>query len=201
MEQRTPEWFAARLGKVTGSRFKDATDFTAKGLPSSKRKDYLIQIATERLTGMQVPMFVTSDMQWGTDHEDEARDAYCFLHDREVMQAGFIPHPELMAGVSPDGLIGDDGAIEIKAPKSTTHIETWFNGMSDDHKPQVQGLMWVTGRKFVDFISYDPRMPEHLRLYVQRIERDEAYIAKLETGIRAFLDEVDAFINKLPRAA
>jgi hypothetical protein len=201
MEQRTPEWFAARLGKVTGSRFKDAIDVTSKGAPSSKRKDYLIQIATERLTGMQVPMFVTGDMQWGTDHEDEARDAYCFLHDQEVMQAGFIPHPELMVGVSPDGLIGDDGAIEIKAPKSTTHIETWLNGMSPDHLPQVQGLMWVTGRKFVDFISYDPRMPEHLRLYVQRIERDEAYIAKLEAGIRQFLDEVDAFINKLPRAA
>lgn len=201
--QRTVEWYIARLGRITASDYKTImADKKKDGGRIQAWHDLIVEKVTERLTGQPILIPDNYAMKWGRDHEDEGKAAYSFLHDVEVIEAPFIPHPELMAGCSPDGLIGLDGGCEFKCPaNSTVHLNTWLNGMPKEHMAQIQGCMWGTDREWWDFCSYDPRMPAHLQLYVQRIERDEAYIQKLEAGIRAFLDEVDAFINKLPRAA
>lgn len=199
--QRTEEWFQARCGRVTASRFKDVLAVTKSG-PSQKRKDYLVEIVTERLTGQPVLIPQNYAMKWGQDHEDEAKISYSFLHDVEIVESAFIPHEKMMAGCSPDGLISLAGGLEIKCPaNSTVHMNTWLSGMPPEHMAQVQGCMWITGREWWEFLSYDPRMPSHLQLYVQRIDRDQDYIDRLEAEIWRFLDEADQLINKLPKAA
>lgn len=197
MQQGTAEWFAARLGRATGSSFADAIAKLKTGKPSDKRHRYAIEIVAERLTGQPTPHFETAAMRWGTDNEPAARIEYAWQRSVEVQEVGFIAHPSIMAGISPDGLIGADGGLEIKCPTTATHIETILNGMPADHIPQVQGAMWITGRAWWDFVSYDPRVPEHLRLFVQRIPRDDIYIANLDFEIRAFLADVDAIYNRL----
>jgi hypothetical protein len=197
MEQRSAEWFAARLGRATGSAFADAMAKLKNGQPSERRNKYAIQLVAERLTGQPTPHFETAAMRWGVDNEPAARVEYAWLRSTEVEEVGFIAHPSIMAGISPDGLIGADGGLEIKCPTTVVHIETILNGMPDDHKPQVQGAMWITGRAWWDFVSYDPRVPKHLQLFVQRIPRDDIYIANLDFEIRAFLADVDAIYNRL----
>lgn len=197
MEQRSAEWFAARLGRATGSAFADAVAKLKNGQPSEKRNKYAIQLVAERLTGQPTPHFETAAMRWGTDNEPAARVEYAWQRSTDVEEVGFIAHPSIMAGISPDGLVGADGGLEIKCPTTATHIETILNGMPADHIPQVQGAMWITGRAWWDFVSYDPRVPEHLRLFVQRIPRDDIYIANLDFEIRAFLADVDAIYNRL----
>jgi hypothetical protein len=202
MEQRTDEWALARCGKVTGSNFWKVFAVSKKDKkPLKDRQDYLIQIVTEKLTGTPIQHFVNDAMRWGTAYEDEARAYYQLIHNMDVREYGFIEHRVLDVGCSPDGLIGEDGGIEIKCPTSATHLETLMNGMNEHHMYQVQGLMWLAELDWVDFISYDPRMPDDLKLYVQRVERDPEFVGMLESGIIEFLREVDAFINKLPRAA
>lgn len=209
--QRDADWYAARIGKATASRFKDAiatkkqTEKQKKdnlpGDPMQAQLDYMTELVVERLTGQRVQKFVTAAMQWG-DHEPEARAAYERATGTSVEETGFIAHDTLLAGCSPDGLVDWDGLIEIKCPWNTAnHIETLLNGMPAEHTAQVQGQMWITGRQWCDFISYDPRMPVELQLHVQRIQRDPSFIADLEARITIFLQQVGTQVEALRRLA
>jgi hypothetical protein len=141
-------------------------------------------------------------MLWGTEQEAAARAAYEQRTGIEVEETGFVAHDTLYAGCSPDGLVDWDGLIEIKCPyNSAVHIETLLGGMPADHMAQVQGQMWITGRQWCDFVSFDPRMPEPLQLYVQRIPADPKAIADLAFGISAFLKEVGSKVEALRRLA
>lgn len=196
--QRTDEWHMERLGCATASRFSDAIAKIKTG-EAATRKKYRIQLVTERLTGRPVMGYQNAAMMWGTQTEPEARMAYEEQRGVIVREVGFIKHPRLpWCGASPDGLIADDGMLELKAPESTTHVEWMESGkVPPEHIPQIQGQMAVTGRKWVDFASYDPRFPEALQLFIVRVERDDAYIKKLEQDITDFLATVQESLNKL----
>jgi putative phage-type endonuclease len=199
--QRDADWYAARIGKATASRFKDAIATLKSGDPAQAQRDYVTELVVERLTGQRVQKYVTAAMQWG-DHEPEARTAYERVTGTSVEETGFVAHDTLLAGCSPDGLVDWDGLIEIKCPfNSANHIETLLNGMPDDHRAQVQGQMWITGRQWCDFVSYDPRMPVELQLHVQRIQRDPSFIADLEARITSFLQQVGTQVEALRRLA
>lgn len=200
MDQRTAEWFAARCGCVTASRYADVLAKTRSGEAASRR-NYRAQLVCERLTGVPADTYTNTAMQWGTEQEPHAKAAYEARTGELIEEVGFLHHPEIMAGASPDGLVGANGLIETKCPNTATHIETLLKGMSADHQPQIQGQLWITGRDWCDFVSYDPRMPEHLRLYIQRIERNDEFIANLEAEIRRFIAEVDEMVEQLTRKA
>lgn len=198
MEQGSAQWLAARAGHVTASRLKDVM---AKGKSgeAAVRRGYRVQLVTERLTGLPQETYKNAAMEHGTETEPQARMAYEAITGRMVFEKGFIKHPEIdWLGASPDGLVDDVGGVEIKCPyNSAVHVETLSAGMPREHMAQVQGCMWVTGRKWWDFISFDPRMPAHLRLYVQRIESSTDYINDMKTEVEVFLKEVDAMTKQL----
>lgn len=197
MEQQSAEWFAARLGRATASKFADAMSKLKNGKPAAARQTYAMQLLAERLTGQPTPHFETAAMRWGTENEPAARVEYAWTRGVEVEEVGFIAHPSISAGASPDGLIGSDGGIEIKCPSSVVHLQTLLYGMPEEHTAQVQGAMWITNRAWWDFVSFDPRMAEPHRLFVQRIARDDTYIANLDFEIRGFLEEVEALHRQL----
>lgn len=201
-EQGSAQWLAERAGCATASRFKDVLAKIKTG-EAATRRAYRMQLVTERLTGSPVESFKNAAMEWGTQHEPLARAAYEAVTGEDVQTVGFIKHKSLAwLGGSPDGLIGDDGGIEIKCPYvSTVHVDTLLNGMPSEHMAQVQGNLWITGREWWDFISFDPRMPEHLQLHIQRIERNDEYIAKLALEVDSFLLEVDALYQQLMKKA
>lgn len=190
--QGTPEWLAARLGRVTASRCKDVLA-TIKTGEAAARRDYRVQLVCERLTGQpQDDVFVSSDMQRGTDLEPVARAAYEAQTGQWVEQVGFLAHTSMMAGGSPDGVVGDyHGLIEIKCPRPARHIQ-WMRagGVPADHLAQVRMLLWLTGAEWCDFISYCPQMPENLRVYVAREEVSLA-VPQMAHDIEKFLVEVD----------
>ncbi|MFS2103632.1 lambda exonuclease family protein [Ralstonia sp. Ralssp135] len=201
MEQRTDEWYAARLGRATASNFGKVLAKIKTG-EAADRRNYRAQLVIERLTGNRQEGYSNAAMQWGTEQEPFARIAYMADRGVDVQEIGFIQHETLMAGCSPDGLIGADGLIEIKCPVSATHIETLkTQHMPFEHMPQVQGQMWIAGREWCDFVSYDPRMPEKLQMFVQRIPRDEQYIKALSFEIERFLEEVAAEVTALQKIA
>jgi putative phage-type endonuclease len=196
MEQRSEEWFQARLGKVTASRVADVLAKIKSG-ESASRRNYKIQLVSERLTGEKQETYVNQAMQDGIDREFYARERYVQQHG-EVEEVGFIQHPTLEAGASPDGLVGDDGLIEIKCPLGTTHTETLMTQeVPSKYIPQIQFQLLCTGRKWCDFISYNPMFPEHLQLFVKRVDADPVYQKELEVEVGKFLDEVNDVINKL----
>jgi putative phage-type endonuclease len=198
MDQRSAAWFEARLGKATASRIADIVAKTKSGYAAT-RKNYAAQLVCERLTGNPAETFTSPAMQWGTDTEAEARHAYRQHALCEVRECGFVDHPTVaMSGASPDGLIGDDGLLELKCPNSSTHIETLL-GKSAPAK-YVHQMMWqmaCTGRAWCDFCSYDPRLPEEMRLFVIRLHRNDEMIAELEREVAIFLEEVDATVQAL----
>ena len=202
LEQRTDAWLQARVGKVTASGFKYVIDRTKAGKRSADGQKYLWQQVIERLTGQPAPMARTVAMQWGTDQEPFALQAYNEAHLVNVEAVGFVQHPTLAVGCSPDGLVTEDmaatGLVEIKCPyNSANHLETWLNGMPEEHQAQVQGQMWLTGREWCDFVSFDPRMPADLQLYVQRIKGNPEFQAHMEREIIAFSAEADEIVAKL----
>lgn len=199
--QGSAEWFAQRAGKVTASRVADVIAKTKTGWGAS-RANYAAQLVAERLTGNVEPTFTNAAMQWGTDKEPEAREAYEFHAGVFVDQVGMIDHPKIaMTGASPDGLVGDDGLVEIKCPNTATHIETLLSGkVPAKYVTQMAWQMACTSRAWCDFVSFDPRMPEHMRLFVQRVNRDDALIATLEAEVSAFLTEVSDTVASLSRA-
>lgn len=198
MEQRTEEWFSARLGKVTASRVADVVAKTKSGY-SASRANYMAQLVVERMTNKQAESYSNAAMEWGTEQEPLARAAYEAEVDVLVEEVGMIDHPTVeMSGASPDGLVGDDGLVEIKCPTTTTHIDTLMGEQAPKkYYDQMQWQMACTGRKWCDFVSFDPRMPEGLQLFVKRVERDDEYIAMLESEVATFLQEVSDKVNKL----
>ena len=198
MEQGTDEWFAMRIGKVTASRVADVIAKTKSGY-SSSRDNYMAQLVCERLTGQKGESFTNAAMQHGTETEPLARLAYEVSQNVLVDQVGFVPHPSIkMAGASPDGLVGDDGLIEIKCPNTATHIETLLSEtVPTKYFTQMQFQMACTGRQWCDFVSFDNRLPAELQLFVKRVPRDEMYIKLMEAEIVQFLAELDDKINKL----
>ena len=190
-EQGSVEWLMQRVGKATGSEFSEIMATRKDGKESAKRYNYRMELVVERLTGLPADRYVSKYMEHGTAQEPYARMAYEARTGEMVLQPGFRNHHTIpMCGGSVDGLVGDDGIIEIKAPTTFNHIEAVLNGMPDDHIAQTQGYMWITGRQWCDFISYDPRLPAGLNLYVQRIKRDDEYIEKLAAEVVRFLEEV-----------
>ena len=198
MEQRSTEWFTARLGKVTASRVADVIAKTKTGY-STSRENYMAQLVCERMTGTQGESYSNAAMQWGTDQEPLARAAYEAIKDVLVDEVGFIVHPTInAAGASPDGLVGDDGLIEIKCPNTATHIDTLLSDkVPSKYNTQMQWQMVCTGRKWCDFVSFDPRMPEGLQLFIQRVDFDAEYVKMLEAEITEFLGELETKIEKL----
>lgn len=198
MEQGSTEWFAARLGKVTASRVADVIAKTKTGY-STSRENYMAQLVCERMTGTQGESYSNAAMQWGTDQEPLARAAYEAAKDVLVDEVGFIVHPTIIAaGASPDGLVGDDGLIEIKCPNTATHIDTLLSDkVPSKYNTQMQWQMACTGRKWCDFVSFDPRMPEGLQLFIQRVDFDEQYVKMLEAEITEFLGELETKIERL----
>jgi putative phage-type endonuclease len=197
IEQGTDAWFAARLGKVTASRVSDVIAKTKSGWGAS-RKNYLAQLVAERLTGNTAESYTNSAMQWGTDTEPQARAAYEFSSDVEVREVGFVIHPALDSGASPDGLVGDEGMVEIKCPNTSAHIDTLLTEKIDGkYIVQMQWQMACAGRGWCDFVSYDPRMPADLAMFVSRVKRDDERIAELEGLITEFLAEVDKTVTAL----
>jgi putative phage-type endonuclease len=200
MEQRSPEWYAARLGKVTASRVADIIAKTKSGY-STSRANYMAELVCERLTGKQGDFYQNAAMVWGTETEPMARSAYEAHSGNLVTETGLVLHPSIAdAGASPDGLIDEDGLVEIKCPNTSTHIDT----LLDEKTPSkyVTQIMWqmaCTGRTWCDFVSFDPRMPEHMQLFVKHIERDDDMIIELEREVEKFLSELDEKINKLSK--
>lgn len=198
MEQRSPEWFAARLGKVTASKVADVIAKTKSGY-STSRDNYMAQLVCERMTGTQSEMYSNAAMQWGTEQEEYARAAYEAAQDVLVDETGFVIHPRIAeAGASPDGLVGASGLIEIKCPNTATHIDTILSDtVPGKYFTQMQWQMACTERDWCDFVSFDPRMPEGLQLYIKRVEYRADYVEMLEQEVTAFLAELEIKILKL----
>ena len=199
MEQGSREWKQFKCGWVGASRVADITAKARSGTVSASRATYMGQIIAERLTGVPMETFKSEAMQFGTDTEAEARAAYQFETGKLVSRVGFILHPTVDgAGASPDGLIDEDGLLECKCPNTATHIDALLGGsIPGRYVTQMQWQMASTGRAWCDFVSFDPRMPESMRLLIQRVHRDAQTISELEAAVRAFLAEVDAKVSAL----
>lgn len=182
IEQRSEGWREARAGKITASCFADAIAMnkTKPGKSTATRDTYMRKVVAEILSGRPNHEISSKSLAWGTEAERFAREAYELETGLVVVESEFVTHYEYpFIGASPDGLVGNDGGLEMKSPHDEqVHIGTWLHGMPEDHIPQVQGNMMVTGRSWWDFVSYDPRQSEKYQLYVQRIHRDDEYISK-----------------------
>jgi putative phage-type endonuclease len=196
MEQGSPEWLAARAGKVTASRISDV--MAAK--TTAAYRDYRAQIVAEILTGQpQESGFTNAAMQWGTEQEKFARAEYELACDWTVDEVGLVIHPMIEQGAaSPDGLVSTDGLVEIKCPKTSTHLQTLVDKKQPrQYENQMLWQMACTGRQWCDFVSYDPRLPEDLQLFVHRFDRDEKRIEEIEAAVTQFLSEVDDMIDNI----
>lgn len=193
MQQRTEEWYQARLGKVTASRIADIIAKTQKGAYTQKRADYMNELLCERLTGQREEKYTSSVMQRGTELEEQARQMYELESARDVSEIAFVPHPRIpMSGASPDGLIEEEGLIEIKCPKTATHLAFLENKQPKfEYICQMQWQMACTGRKWCDFVSYDDRLPENLAYHSVHIPRDDDFIRSLEQEVEKFLAELE----------
>ena len=198
MDQRSDEWFTARLGKVTASRVADVVAKTKSGY-STSRANYMAELVAERLTGKKGDSYQNAAMQWGTEQEPNARAAYESVQGVLVQETGFVLHPRIpQAGASPDGLVGDFGLVEIKCPFTATHLEFLTGGeIPDKYITQMQWQMACTGRAWCDFVSYDPRLPERMQLKVQKVMRNQQLITELEQEVVKFLVELDNKVQKL----
>lgn len=192
--QGSPEWLQERCGHATASEFSAVL---AKGQGITRTK-YLRRLVAERLTGKPTELYKNGHMERGQAEEPYARMSYESRTGNEVDEVGFIKHATLLSGCSPDGLIGTDGGCEIKSVIPTVQLETILAGnYPPEHKAQIQGSLWLTGRKYWDFCSFSPDMPEHLRCYIFRVERDDKYIATLAAEVTVFLGDVEALIKQL----
>lgn len=196
-DQRTAEWFAARVGHVTASRVADVMAKIKTGEAAS-RANYRAQLVAERLTGQPAESFSNTAMEWGTSTEPFARAAYECHTGELVTEVGFVKHPSIeWAGASPDGMLLD-GLVEIKCPNTATHIDTLIaKSAPAKYIPQMQFQMACTNAAWCDFVSFDPRLPEHLQLFVIRVNREDEYIKTMEAEVVKFLAEVQDLINKL----
>lgn len=198
IEQGSAEWKALRLGRATASRIADVVAKTKTGWGAS-RANYMAELIAERLTGNAAEGFTNAAMAWGTEKEPEALAAYEFLTNVEIERVPFVSHPCVeMSGASPDGLVGEDGLVEVKCPQTATHLETLLgNIVPAKYITQMQWQMACTSRAWCDFCSYDPRLPEEMRLFVRRVPRDVGMITNLEKEVAAFLAEIDEKVTAL----
>lgn len=199
-EQGTAEWLEQRCGQVTASKIADVMAKTKSG-PSAMRTNYMADLVAERLTGIPKQGFTNEAMRWGTETEPQARAMYEFQTGRDVEQVGFVPHPTLDGtGASPDGLVGEDGLVEIKCPNTATHIET-LRGAKIDRKYvlQMHWQMICTGREWCDFVSFDPRLSPAKQIHIQRVERDAELCEEITAEVTAFLAELNQTIEELNR--
>ena len=198
IEQNTPEWHQARCGSLGASAVHEALAKTKTGWGAG-RANAKARIVLERLTGTPQESFTNAAMQWGHDQEDNAANAYAFLTGNEVQVCGIYKHPSIEGThASPDRLVGEEGLVEIKCPNSATHLDTLLSKkVPAKYITQMQWQMAVTGRKWCDFVSYDPRFPENHQVFIQRVERDDERIAELEKDVAEFLAEVEADLKAL----
>lgn len=200
MIQGSEEWKAARRGKVTASRIADLMAKTKSGYAAS-RSNLMAELIVERLTGVSTDCYTNAAMEWGTAHEAEARAAYVFLTGLPVVEVGFIDHPYVPnSGASPDGFVLEDGLVEIKCPNSATHIDTLLSGsVPGKYVKQMQWQMACTGRMWNDFVSYDPRMPANLSLFVKRVAFNEDEVKEMESEVFKFNNEIEDKISRLEK--
>ena len=198
MQQGTNEWRLARCGSLGASQLSDALAKTKSGWGAS-RENLKSRMVIERLTGLPVDGYESPAMIWGREKEEEARIAYSFMTGHDVTEVGLYKHPTIIGThASPDGLVGDDGCIEIKCPNSATHIEVLkTNQIAHKYILQMQWQMACADRQWCDFVSFDPRMPDHLMLYIARVHRDNDMLATLESEVAEFLAEVDKDVEAL----
>ena len=199
IEQRTDDWYVARLGKVTASSLHKVLARTKTGY-GADRGNYMTQLVLERVTGAKADSYSNAAMQWGVEQEPFARAAYEAAKGVMVDEVGFIPHPTIeAAGASPDGLVGDDGMVEIKCPDSKTALECWLSENPVDSKyfAQMQWQMRCADRSWCDYVVFDPRMPAKAQLFIKRVERDNAWLETTEAEVIKFLAEVDAKVAAL----
>ena len=199
MEQGSQEWLLARCGMVTASRVADVVAKLKNGKPGASRATYMGQLIAERLSGEPAASFSSAAMQWGTETEPMARGAYEWVTGFTVEEVGFIHHPSIdMAGMSPDGLVGDVGLVEIKCPNTSTHIDTLLGAKAPaKYIDQMQWQMACSGLQWCDFVSFDPRMPQHMNMFQVRVNRDDERIAFLESEVIEFIAEMDSKIEEL----
>jgi putative phage-type endonuclease len=197
--QCSPEWFAMRLGKVTASKVADVMSKGKGTAESAGVRNYRAQLVCERLTGQAEETYCNGAMQRGVELEPLARECYEFIKGVTVEQVAFVDHPFVpMSGASPDGYIGADGLVEIKCPNTATHIDYLLSGKAPaQYIPQMLWQMACTGRKWCDFVSYDPRLPEELQLFIVRFDRDEAQISEMEKAVIAFNLSIEKMITDL----
>ena len=198
--QNTREWLQARAGSVGASDVPDIVRRTKSG-PSATRAALMALKALERLTGEPVETYQSKAMAQGVEREPLARAAYAFMFDATVEPPGIIRHPLIVgAHASPDGLIGDFGLVEIKCPQPAAHLATLISeGVERDYQVQMQWQLGATGRHWCDFVSWSPDFPPSMQLYVQRVERDPAFISELEDQVLLFLKELETKVNELQR--
>ena len=198
VEQLSPEWFAQRCGKATASRISDIVAKTKSGY-STSRANYMAQLVVERMTNQVAESYTNAAMEWGIENEGFARAAYESKTGVLVDEVGAIDHPTIaMSAASPDGLVGDDGCLEIKCPGTAQHISTLLGEeVAKKYYDQMQWQMACAERDWCEFVSYDPRMPEGLQLFVKRVPKNDTYLAELEVEVIQFLKEVDDKVNKL----
>lgn len=201
MEQRSEEWFAQRRGKVTASKIGDILATIRNGNWAASRKNYAAQLVTERLTGKDPEPFTNEYIEWGIEQEAPAREAYTKATGNAVQEVGFIDHPRIAsAGASPDGFVGDDGLIEIKCPTTANQIERLLGAdIPEEYRLQMLWQMACTGRKWCDFVSYNPRLPEDMQLFIKRFERDDKEIKHVENEVEIFLNEVADTVSALQK--
>lgn len=201
-EQGSDEWKQARVGEITASRSGDVIATLKRGGEAAERAAYRSELMVERLTGMPYPQSAeyARQVQWGKEQEPFARAAYEMRNDVLVETVGFVVHPKIAHfGASPDGLVGDDGTLQIKCPNTKTHLKWMLAGTIPlEHVPQMMGEMSCTGRAWCDFVSFDPRLPEHLQLFVRRFDRDQKLISVLESEVDHFNRELDELLAALP---
>ena len=198
IEQGSPEWLMQRCGKVTASRVADILAKTKSG-PAASRQNYLAQLVAERLTLTVEPSFINEAMRWGTEHEPIARALYELQTGYTVDQVSFVNHPTIdMAGASPDGLVLNDGLVEIKCPNTATHIDYLLSGgVPSKYKPQMSWQLICTERSWCDFVSFDPRMPDDLQLFVVRFNPSMEDLDDVQKEVLAFIAEVDDTVKRL----
>lgn len=198
IEQGTAEWLELRKGYITASRFKDVLAKGRNGAPSKTRQSYMYQLAAEIMSGEIEESYTNSYMEWGTEQEPHARELYELSNGLEVEEVTFIKLGDHRIGASPDGLVGDSGGLEIKCPKSSTQIETILKGeLPSQYVSQVQGCLWVSGREWWDFVSFDPRIKGKSSYFEKRIYRDDKYIADLEAKVFEFETELMELLEEL----
>lgn len=193
VEQGSDEWLAERLPLITGSRFKDVLSKNKGKSESSARRNYRAEMVVQRLTGQEVERYKSRAMQWGNDMEALAATSYSLITGNMTETCGLFKHNKYAIGVSPDRRIkGQKGCVEIKCYELANHIAALRSGhMPPEHKAQVQGEMWFTASDFCDFVSYAPELPPNAQMFIERIYRDDDYIAMLEQELLLFDTEVN----------